>query len=56
MREAEDFYGNDYPEDEVNSNDEFDRGAYNFRHVTSDDDEFSVEEPHWSDSDEATSF
>ncbi|KAF6234530.1 hypothetical protein HO173_007155 [Letharia columbiana] len=41
---AEDYYGNDYPEDEVNSDDEFGRGAYNYRHAASDDEEFG-----WSD-------
>ncbi|MCJ1423244.1 hypothetical protein MMC29_001126 [Sticta canariensis] len=37
---AEDFYGNDYPEDEVNSDDEFGMGAYDYRHRASDDEEF----------------
>ncbi|CAD6570478.1 MAG: hypothetical protein ASARMPREDX12_003642 [Alectoria sarmentosa] len=37
---SEDYYGNDYPEDEVNSDDEFGRGAYNYRHAASDDEEF----------------
>ena len=46
---AEDFYGNDYPEDEVNSDDEFDRGAYNYRHGASDDEEFGEETTTWSD-------
>lgn len=46
---AEDFYGNDYPEDEVNSDDEFDKGAYNYRYGASDDEEFGEEEPNWSD-------
>lgn len=46
---AEDFYGNDYPEDEVNSDDEFGRGAYNYRQGASDDEEFDEEEPSWSD-------
>ncbi|KAM0796065.1 hypothetical protein BDR22DRAFT_893589 [Usnea florida] len=41
---AEDYYGNDYPEDEVSSDDEFGRGAYNYRHAASDDEEFG-----WSD-------
>lgn len=41
---AEDYYGNDYPEDEVNSDDEFGRGAYNYRHAASDVEEFG-----WSD-------
>ncbi|KAL2050518.1 hypothetical protein ABVK25_009187 [Lepraria finkii] len=46
---AEDFYGNDYPEDEVNSDDEFDRGAYNYRHSASDKEEFGEETTTWSD-------
>ena len=46
LRTAEDYYGNDYPEDEVNSDDEFGRGAYNYRHAASDDEEFG-----WSDED-----
>ncbi|KAL2047026.1 hypothetical protein N7G274_001044 [Stereocaulon virgatum] len=49
---AEDFYGNDYPEDEVSSDDEYGRGAYNYRHDASDDEEFG-EETAWSDDDEA---
>ena len=46
---AEDFYGNDYPEDEVHSDDEFDRGAYNYRNSASDSEEFGDDEPSWSD-------
>lgn len=46
---AENFYGNDYPEDEVNSDDEFGRGAYNYRHGASDEEEFDEQEPSWSD-------
>ena len=37
---AEDFYGNDYPEDEVDSDDEYGRGAYNYRLGVSDDEEY----------------
>jgi len=37
---AEDYYGNDYPEDELDSDDEFDRKAYNYRNGASDDEEF----------------
>ena len=43
---AEDFYGNDYPEDEVDSDDEYGRNAYNFRRYASDD-----EESTWTDED-----
>ncbi|KAK4696066.1 hypothetical protein P7C71_g1797, partial [Lecanoromycetidae sp. Uapishka_2] len=46
---AEDFYGNDYPEDEVESDDEFDRGAYNYRHDASDDEEYGEGVATWSD-------
>ena len=42
MITAEDYYGNDYPEDEVDSDDEFGRGAYNYRHAASDDEEFGL--------------
>ncbi|MCJ1465497.1 hypothetical protein MMC07_004115 [Pseudocyphellaria aurata] len=45
---AEDFYGNDYPEDELNSDDEFGMGAYDCRHRASDDEEFD-EVAGWSD-------
>lgn len=41
---AEDYYGNDYPEDEVNSDDEFGRGAYDYRHAASDGEEFGWSE------------
>ncbi|KAF2015519.1 hypothetical protein BU24DRAFT_491755 [Aaosphaeria arxii CBS 175.79] len=34
---AEDYYANDYPEDEMSSEDEFDRGAYNYFHGESDE-------------------
>lgn len=37
---AEDYYGNDYPEDELDSDDEFDREVYKYRNGTSDDEEF----------------
>lgn len=46
---AEDFYGNDYPEDEVNSDDEFGMGAYDHRHRASDDEEFDEDTIGWSD-------
>lgn len=37
---AEDYYGNDYPEDELDSDDEFDREVYKYRNGASDDEEF----------------
>ena len=37
---AEDYYGNDYPEDEVDFDDEFDRDAYKYRNDASDEEEF----------------
>lgn len=37
---AEDYYGNDYPEDELDSGDEFDREVYKYRNGISDDEEF----------------
>jgi len=36
---AEDYYGADYPEDELPSDDEFDRNAYHFRNRRGSDDE-----------------
>ena len=39
---AEDYYGNDYPEDELPSDDERDEGAYNYRHGASDEEEFDT--------------
>jgi hypothetical protein len=41
---AEDNPANDYPEDEVSSDDEFDRGAYNYRHYASDDEQYGDED------------
>ena len=46
---AEDFYGNDYPEDEVDTDDENGRGSYNYRLRGSDDEEYGDDEPTWSD-------
>ncbi|KAI9796658.1 MAG: hypothetical protein M1835_003454 [Candelina submexicana] len=46
---AEDYYGNDYPEDEVESDDEFGYGAYNYRRGGSDDEEYDNEGDAWSD-------
>ena len=36
---AEDYYGNDYPEDELESDDEYDRDAYKYLKNASDDEE-----------------
>ncbi|KAK4985604.1 hypothetical protein LTR50_005869 [Elasticomyces elasticus] len=41
---AEDYYGADYPEDEVASDDEFGEGAYGYRHGGSDDEEWDTRE------------
>ena len=53
---AEDFYGNDYPEDEVDSDDEYGRDAYQYRHHASDDDEEGFEDDdgnnYWSSDEE----
>ena len=46
---AEDFHGNDYPEDEVESEDEHGRGAYGYRHRASDDEQFENDDSMWSD-------
>ncbi|KAJ9639529.1 hypothetical protein H2199_006564 [Coniosporium tulheliwenetii] len=46
---AEDYYGADYPEDEVDSDDERDVGAYKYRHGASDDEEFDSDTGAWSD-------
>ena len=39
-RAAEDYYGNDYPEDEVDSDDEFGRDVYKYRNDASDAEDF----------------
>ena len=39
---AENHYTADYPEDEVDSEDEYNRNAYLFRHDASDDEEFDA--------------
>jgi len=48
---AEDYYGADYPEDELSEEDELGRGAYNYRRGAdeSDGDEFDEDEAAWSD-------
>lgn len=43
---AEDFYGADYPEDEVETDDEFDRNPYGYRGV---DEEWGLDEASWSE-------
>ncbi|KAL9121999.1 MAG: hypothetical protein Q9187_001448 [Circinaria calcarea] len=48
---AEDFYGNDYPEDEVDSDDEYGLGAYKHRYGASDDEEYDDDNGSWSDED-----
>lgn len=44
MSAAEDYYGADYPEDEVASDDENDRDVYQYRKHADDLEEFDVEE------------
>ncbi|KAI9737050.1 MAG: hypothetical protein M1834_000640 [Cirrosporium novae-zelandiae] len=46
---AEDHPFNDYPEDEVNSDDEYGYGAYQYRHAASDDEQFDEDDIYWSD-------
>ena len=52
---AEDFYGNDYPEDEFETDDEFGKGFYRYRTNVSDneghDDEYA-----WSDGDDKPDY
>jgi hypothetical protein len=48
---AEEYYANDYPEDEVDSDDEFDRDPYRFRKADSDDEFDLNDEAAWSDDD-----
>ena len=48
---AEDYYGNDYPEDEIDSDDEYDRDAYKYRKYVSDDEEYDEETVSRSDGD-----
>ena len=48
---AEDFYGNDYPEDEIDSEDEMGRGSYDHRKVASDDEEYDENMDAWSQDD-----
>ena len=46
---AEDYHANDYPDDELDSDDEFGRGAYRHRRNASDAEEFDEETGNWSD-------
>jgi len=47
---AENYYGADYPEDEMASDDEFDTGAYDYRRGRgSDDEEYDVNDDVGSD-------
>lgn len=46
---AEDYYGADYPEDEVASDDEAGRGAYGYRHGGSDDETWDSDTGDFSD-------
>ena len=49
---AEGYYGNDYPDEEVDFDDEFSSNAYKYRTAASDDEEFDAEESaYWSDDD-----
>ena len=41
---AEDNPANDYPEDEVSSDDEYGHNAYQYRHYASDDEAFDEDE------------
>lgn len=51
MQTAENYYGADYPEDEVDSDDEYDRGVYKYRQG-SDSEEFGDDGATFSDDDE----
>ena len=53
---AEDFYGNDYPEDEMDSDDEYDRGAYQYRSRASDEEEFDADRNSWSHDEDETAY
>ena len=50
---AEDYYANDYPEDEVTSDDERDMGAYEHRRGASDAEEYDEDTVAWSDGDDS---
>ncbi|KAI9873834.1 MAG: hypothetical protein M1830_010549 [Pleopsidium flavum] len=46
---AEDYHANDYPEDEVDSDDEFGQGTYSHRRNASDEEEYDKDTGDWSD-------
>jgi hypothetical protein len=51
---AEDYYGADYPEDEVDDDDEYDRGVYKYQNGASEDEEWDLkgnDDGAWSDDD-----
>ena len=45
---AEDNPANEYPEEEIDSDDELGYGAYRKRHAASDDEEFDLKDDVWS--------
>ena len=49
---AEDWHGNDYPDEEVESDDEYGRYAYHYRHAASDEEQFDGDAVSWSDEDD----
>ena len=51
---AEDNPRNDYPEEEVSSEDEYGHGAYKHRHAASDEEEYDVEDRPSSDDESAS--
>ncbi|KAL1305839.1 hypothetical protein AAFC00_003998 [Neodothiora populina] len=50
---AEGYYGADYPEDEVASDDEYNRNAYGYRNAGSDDEQWDSDTGAWSDEEDA---
>lgn len=50
---AEGYYGNDYPEDELDSDDEYDNDAYKHWHGAFDDEDFEGN-TNWSDDEYAS--
>ena len=56
IRVAEDYYANDYPEDEVASDDERGMGAYGHRRRASDDEEYDEDTAAWSDEGEDSRY
>ena len=49
---AEDYYGADYPEDELDEDDEFDRDLYQYRTHAADVDEYDVRQPGYEGEDQ----